>query len=145
MADKIKVRRGLFSDLPDLNEGELGYVKDRGTVYIGTNTDKNILLNPILVEDDGYTLDGYLYPAVDNVHGLGTPDNRWQSVSIGPGSLHIIAKDTDNNYSVNSEFSIGISSETNSLQIVNGENFLEINPNNNEIANINNITPKDTL
>ncbi len=120
MATKIRIRRGNFADLPDLDEAELGYVKDRGTVYIGTDSDNNILLNPVQVADDGYTLDGYLYPAVDNVHGLGTPDKRWQSISVGPGSIHIISKDSDSGY-INKSFTLGIDSGTGQLQVIDGD------------------------
>ena len=129
MADKIKIRRGEFNVLPNLDEGELGLVTDRGTVYIGTDTDDNILLNPVQVNADGYTLDGYLYPAIDNVHGLGTPDKRWQSVSVGPGSIHITAKDTDPGYTTNSDFKIGIDSSSGNLKIAsNTTTIMELGP-----------------
>jgi hypothetical protein len=130
MADKIKIRRGLLADIPVLDEGEMGLVTDRDTVYIGTESNGNILLNPVVANADGYTIDGYLSPTTDNVHGLGTANKRWQSVSVGPGSLHIIAKDTDPGYAVNSEFSIGINSDTGKLQFVNNGNVLfDIDPN----------------
>jgi len=98
MADKIKIRRGNFVNLPDLDSGEFGLSVDTGTLYVGT-PDQNILINPVLESVDGYSIDGYLVPATDNVHNLGTPDNRWHSVYVGPGSLSIVAKSTDAGYS----------------------------------------------
>src|SRR5574337_36712 len=129
MSDKIKVRRGLLADITILDQGEFGLVTDKNTVYIGTESNGNILLNPVQSVMAGYTLDGYLYPTVDNVHGLGTPDKRWQSVSIGPDSLHIISKDTDAGYSKNIEYRISIDAETNKLQFVsNGTPVFEVDP-----------------
>ena len=90
-SDKIKIRRGDFADLPTLDEGELGLAQDIGSLYIGS-TNGNVLLNPVKELVDGYSIDGYLIPAVDNVHDLGTPDNRWRGLSVGPGSIHLISK-----------------------------------------------------
>jgi hypothetical protein len=55
------------------------------------------------VDGDGY-FDGYLNPYVDNVYGLGSPNKRWGSISVGPGSLHITAKSTDPGYTENTDF-----------------------------------------
>lgn len=91
MAYKIKVRRGNLVDLPTLDEGELGLALDANNLYVGDDGG-NILINPIKLASDGYTLDGYLYPAVDNVHGLGSLSNRWKNVVVGPGSLHVVSR-----------------------------------------------------
>lgn len=124
MAGRIQIRRGDFADLPDLAEGELGYVEDRSAVYIGTSTDYNILLNPVAVNLDGYSLDGYLYPTHDNVHGLGTPDKRWKNISVGPGSLHISSKATDSGYSSNNDYKFTIDQATGNLQLIGNNNIL---------------------
>jgi len=124
MADKIKIRRGDFVDLPNLDEAEFGLATDTGTLYIGTEEATNILINPVLEHGDGYSIDGYLIPAVDNVHNLGTPDNRWASVYVGPGTINIVAKDSDAGFSTNTEYRIGIDSASGTLQIVAGDNDL---------------------
>jgi len=92
MPDKILFRRGLFSDLPDLDEGEPGLITDTGTVYVGAAGSDNILLNPVQLVNDSYHIDGYLSPTTDNVHGLGTPTNRWRHLIVGPGSLHLVSQ-----------------------------------------------------
>ena len=51
MANKIQIKRGNKSNLPILDSGEFGYVKDLQEVYIGTGS-TNIR---ILTEDDIYT------------------------------------------------------------------------------------------
>lgn len=38
MANKIKLRRGNKSGMPTLDEGELAYVKDEQSVYVGTSS-----------------------------------------------------------------------------------------------------------
>jgi len=117
MADKIKIRRGNFINLPDLDSGEFGLSVDTGTLYVGT-PDHNILINPVLESGDGYSIDGYLVPATDNVHNLGTPDSRWHSVFVGPGTINIVAKDSDAGHNSNKEFRIGVDSVTGTLQFV---------------------------
>ena len=88
MANKIQIRRGLLADLPTLDSGELGLATDADNLYIG-DPGGNILINPVKLSNDGYTLDGYLTPAVDNVHGLGSENYRWSNIVLGPGSLHM--------------------------------------------------------
>jgi hypothetical protein len=86
MADRIKMRRGELLDLPDLDEGEFGLATDVGSVYVGNPAgDGNVLVNPVKECSDGYSIDGYLSPTVDNVHGLGTPDKKWRHLVVGPG------------------------------------------------------------
>lgn len=90
MSDKIKMRRGELPDLPDLDAGEFGLATDVNSVYIGNpDGDGNILVNPVKEYLDGYSIDGYLVPAVDNSHGLGSPSLRWNNIVVGPGSIHI--------------------------------------------------------
>lgn len=118
MADKILLRRGLYADLPNLDTGELGYVTDHGTLYLGTADSSNILINPVRVVVDGYEIDGYFKPSADNTFGLGTPDKRWKNISVGPGSVHIISRNADGSF-LNKNFKLGISS-TGKLQIIDG-------------------------
>lgn len=91
MSNKITIRKGLFADTPVLDNGEMGLTTDLENVYIGASSGDNILLNPITTNSniDGYRIDGYLNPAVDNVHGLGTSSLRWNNIVLSPGSLHI--------------------------------------------------------
>ena len=90
MSDKIKMRRGELPDLPDLDAGEFGLATDVNSVYIGNpDGNGNILVNPVKEYMDGYSIDGYLVPAVDNSHGLGSPSLRWNNIVVGPDSIHI--------------------------------------------------------
>jgi hypothetical protein len=96
---------------------------------MGTENGGNLLLNPVQVNSDGYSIDATFYPNVDNTYKLGTDTNRWGSVSVGPGSLHIIAKNTDAGFGDNFDFKFAIDSATGNLQIIGNNNILlEANP-----------------
>jgi hypothetical protein len=91
MADKIKIRRGEFPDLPTLNSGEFGWATDVKSLYLGSPTG-NALINVVKEHSDGYSIDGYLLPTTDNIHGLGNPSLRWRNVTVGPSSLHLVSR-----------------------------------------------------
>jgi len=84
-------------------------------VGIGTNSPEAKLH----VDGDGY-FDGYLNPYVDNVYGLGSPDKRWGSISVGPGSLHFITKSTDPGYSENTSFVWTVDQVDKKLKLLDG-------------------------
>lgn len=90
MADKIRIRRGLFADLPELDVGEFGFCTDNQRLYIGTSTG-NALISGLIGAVD-LTVDGYVNPALDNTYGLGTDDLRWLHLKLGPDSLQIVSK-----------------------------------------------------
>jgi len=129
MADKIKMRRGELPDLPTLDDGEIGLAMDVGSLYIGNpDGDGNILVNPVKEHPDGYSLDGYLVPAVDNLHGLGTLSLRWKNITVGPGSVHLRSLageigSTEHNWtiSIGDGGNLNISSEGfNSISLIQG-------------------------
>lgn len=121
MADKIKIRRGLFQNLPDLDEGEFGLATDTETLYLGTSGPHNILINPLEFDNDGYSLDGYLLPGTDNKHNLGAPDLRWNSLYLGPDSLHIASNTSDVGHQ-NRDYKINIDAASGTLRVVTGDN-----------------------
>jgi hypothetical protein len=128
MADKIKMRRGELPDLPTLDDGEFGLAKDVNSLYIGNEDSGNILINPVKERVDGYSLDGYLYPAEDNTHGLGSTSLRWRNIVVGPGSLHMRALPGEVAASGGFDWTLSISANG-SLDISqNGLNGLSVNP-----------------
>lgn len=46
MADIIKIKRGLKENIPQLEEGELGYCTDTNELYIGTSVGNNVKISP---------------------------------------------------------------------------------------------------
>lgn len=123
MSDKIKIRRGDLVDLPNLDTGELGFATDADNLYIGSDAG-NVLINPIKEGVDGYILDGYLSPTVDNVHGLGTADLRWKNVVVGPGSLHLVSRSGE--VAGAREWSIGIGADGNLTMSESGVSMMEV-------------------
>lgn len=86
----IQVKRGEASDLPTLEEGEIGYTTDTGKVYIGTD-DGNVILNPdrepiYVISDTAPTDVAKLW--IDSAHdnALKVYDDsqtEWISVDVG--------------------------------------------------------------
>ena len=66
---------------------------DANTNYVGINFDSPEA--NLHVHGDGY-FDGYLNPYQDDMWGLGSADNRWSDVTVGPGSINIISKAAEN-------------------------------------------------
>ena len=35
-------------------------------------------------------VNGNICPTLDNVYGLGSPEYRWKSITVGPGTIHVL-------------------------------------------------------
>jgi len=63
MANLIKIRRGLYSDLPSLAEGELGFCTDNYKVFIGSSDGNKELITDLsgAVLKSDFNADSFLY------------------------------------------------------------------------------------
>lgn len=129
MADKIKIRRGLAADLPQLDSGEFGWSTDTEELWIG-NPDGysggNVLLNALSSAGGDVTVDGYVNPGLDNTYGLGTPSKRWSSLSVGPGSIHLHSTAVETGTPYSWRLTVDSNGQLTFAQSV--EEFIKINP-----------------
>jgi len=94
-------------------------VRGGGNLGIGTNTPTSFKLQ----------VDGYVGPNVDNVYGLGSPSLRWQSLSVGPGSIHLVSTAAETG--VEQDWILGIKTEGGAGNFhisKDGANYLTISP-----------------
>jgi len=66
-------------------------------------------------------VDGYILPITDNTHGLGSPTKRWESLSLGPDSLHIISTDAETGQGYAWSLGIGTDSGKGNFQITQSD------------------------
>lgn len=80
------------------------------------------------VDDDGVNnrvaminSDGYLLPESDDTQSLGNPTTRWESLFLGPESLHFVSTDSETGVGKDWKLGIGTDEGQGNLQIHQGE------------------------
>lgn len=111
---------------PNALAGDNDFFWDRENNRLGLRTDQ---------PTHTLTVDGYITPATDNFHRLGTPDQRWEAIHLGPDSLHISSTAIETGTSFDWRITIDqTTGNEGKLLIVQGEEqFVSVDPVTSEI------------